>query len=79
MDTVLAVNIRNCQRRDYYWRFPYANREHCVFYKFRPAPSSQQPSNGVVPERSSGKVAKTPNLGGEGFALDFLGGGGYIR
>jgi hypothetical protein len=72
MDTVLAINIRHCQRRDYYWRLPYANRQHCVFYKCRSAPSSQQPSNGVVPERSSGKAPKTPNLGGKVLLLIFL-------
>jgi hypothetical protein len=72
MYTVLAVNIRHVQHRDYCWRFPYANRQHCVLYKYRPAPSSQQPSNGVVPERSSGKAPKTPNLGGEVLLLIFL-------
>jgi hypothetical protein len=75
MDTVLAVNIRHYQRRDYCWRFPYvpyANRQHCVFYKYRSAPSSQQPSNGVVPERSSGKAPKTPNLGGKVLLSIFL-------
>jgi hypothetical protein len=72
MDTVLAVNIRHYQRRDYCWWLPYANRQHCVFYKYRSAPSSQQPSNGVVPERSSGKAPKTPHLGGKVLLLIFL-------
>jgi hypothetical protein len=72
MDTVLAVNIRHRQRRDYYRRLPYGNRQHCVFYKYRSAPSSPQPSNGAVPERSSGKAPKIPNLGGKVLLLIFL-------
>jgi hypothetical protein len=72
MDTVPAVNIRHRQRRDYCWRLPYANRQHWAFYKYRSAPSSQQPSNGAVPERSSGKAPKTPNLGGKVLLLIFM-------
>jgi hypothetical protein len=67
MDIVLAVNIRHRQHRDYY-----ASHQHCVFYKYRSTPSSQQPSNGVVPERSSGKAPETPNLKGTVFLLIFL-------
>jgi hypothetical protein len=36
------------------------------------APSSQQPSNDAVPERSSGKAPKTPNLGGKVLLSIFL-------
>jgi hypothetical protein len=72
MDTILAVKIRHRQCRDYCWRFPYANRQHCVFYKYRSAPSSEKPSNGAVPERSSGKAPKTPNLGGKVLLSIFL-------
>jgi hypothetical protein len=72
MYTVLAVNIRHRQHRDYCWRLSYATRQHCAFYKYRTTPSSQQHSNGVVPERSSGKAPKTPNLGGKVLLLIFL-------
>jgi hypothetical protein len=79
MYTVLAVNIRHQQHIDYCWRLPYATRQHYAFNKYRITPSSQQPSNGVVPERSSGKSSKNTKSRGEGFALDFLREGGYIR
>jgi hypothetical protein len=72
MYTVLAVNIRHRQRRDYCWRLPYATRQHCVFYKYRSTPSSQQPSNVAVPEKSSGKAPKTTNLGWKVLLLIFL-------
>jgi hypothetical protein len=72
MYTVLAFNIRHRQRRDYCWQLPYSTHQHCVFYKYRAAPSSQQPYNGAVPERSSGKAPKTPNLGGRVLLLIFL-------
>jgi hypothetical protein len=51
---------------------PYATCQHCAFYKYRSDPSSQQPSNGNVPERSSGKAPKIPNLGGKVLLLIFL-------
>jgi hypothetical protein len=72
MYTVLAVNIRHQQHIHYCWRLPYATRQHYAFYKYRITPSSQQPSNGAVPERSSGKAPKTPNLGGKVLLLIFL-------
>jgi hypothetical protein len=64
--------VLNHQHRDYCWRLFYATRQHCGFYKFRTAPSSQQPSNGALPERSSGKAPKTPKLGGKFLLLIFL-------
>jgi hypothetical protein len=72
MYTVLAVNIRHRQHRDYCWRLPYVTHQHCAFYKYRTTSSSQQPSKGAVPERSSGKALKTPNLGGKVLLLIFL-------